>query len=149
MSMKSLAFAVAVLLASSLVNAQIYQWKDANGKTVISDKPPVGKFSNERKIEAQTAVSSETSPKSLAEREIDFQKRKQASQEKSDKAKKEENAAAEKKDHCEQMRRNLALLESGERIRQRDEQGEHSFMDDTTRANEIAKARQMLQSSCK
>ena len=147
--MKNLAFALAALLASTLVNAQIYQWKDANGKTVISDKPPVGKVSNERKIEAQTTASSETPQKNLADREMDFQKRKQASQEKSDKAKKEENAAAEKKDHCDRMRLNLALLESGERIRQRDEQGEHSFMDDTQRANEIAKARQMLQSSCK
>lgn len=146
--MKSLAFAAAALLVSTLVNAQIYQWKDVNGKIIISDKPPVGIASDQRKIEAKAAASSAPPQKLPADQEMDFRKRQQVSQEKSDEAKKIESAAAKQKENCERMRRNLVLLESGERIAQRDDRGERSFMDDTQREQEIAKVLQALHSSC-
>jgi hypothetical protein len=146
--MKSLAFTVVALLASALVNAQIYQWKDVNGKTIISDHPPVGTVSDPRKIEAKAAASSDLPPKLPADQEMDFRKRQQALQEKSNEAKKIESIAAQQKENCERIRRNLALLESGERIAQRDDRGERSFMDDAQREQEIAKALQTLQSSC-
>jgi hypothetical protein len=149
MTMKSLVLAAVILLSSTFVNAQIYQWKDANGKTVISDKPPTGQVSDQRKIEARTPLVGESSQKTLADREMDFRKRQQESQEKFDKTRKEGDAAAEKKESCERLRRNLELLESGERVAQRDEKGERSFMEDAQREREIAKVRQTLQSSCK
>jgi len=147
--MKSPALAIAAMLASTLANAQIYQWKDANGKTVISDKPPVGNVRDERKIDAKAPPASAPQQKSVADQEMDFRKRQQEMQDKSEKTKKEENAAAEKKDNCERTRRNLALLESGERLALRDESGERTIMDDAQREREIAKTRQILQSSCK
>lgn len=147
--MKCLALAIAALLANTLANAQIYQWKDANGKTVISDKPPVGNVRDERKIDAKAPPASALQQKSVADQEMDFRKRQQETQDKSEKAKKEENAAAEKKDNCERTRRNLEMLESGERLALRDENGERTFIDDSQRQKEIAKARQTLESSCK
>jgi Domain of unknown function (DUF4124) len=149
MTMKNLI--LIVLLASSLANAQIYQWKDANGKKIISDKPPIGKVSDQQNIEVKTPSSTagDSPQKTVANREMDFRKRQQESQEKSDKIRKEESAVIEKKEGCERTRRNLELLESGERIAIRDEKGERSFMDDTLREREITKARQTLQSSCK
>ena len=141
--------AVAVLLASTFVNAQIYQWKDVNGKIVISDKPPTGKVSDQRKIDSKVSASSDASQKNLADREMDFRKRQQESRVKSDKEKKEGNTTAERKEDCDRTRRNLELLESGERVAERDEKGERSFMDDAKREREIAKTRQILQSSCK
>ncbi len=38
--MKRFAFAIAALLAATVVNAEIYQWKDENGKTVSN--PNIG-----------------------------------------------------------------------------------------------------------
>ena len=147
--MKRLALTVSALLATTLSMAQIYQWKDANGKTVISDKAPQGNVRDERKIEAKTPEPSTEPQKNLADQALDFRKRQQESQEKADKAKKEDSAASEKKEVCERTRRNLLALESGERLALRDDQGERYFMDEPQREREIAKARQTIQSACK
>lgn len=146
--MTRLAFAVVVLLASAVADAQIYQWKDATGKTVISDKPPTGNVREQRKIEAQAPVANAAPQKSLADREMEYRKRQQETQEKAEKTKKAESAAADKKDTCERMRRYLETLESGERIAQRDSAGERSIMDDAQRERETTNTRRALQ-SCK
>ena len=147
--MKHLALTVGAVLVATFSHAQIYQWKDANGKTVISDKPPTGNVRDEKKIEGKSSPPGATPQKTLADREMDYRKRQQATQEHAEKTKKEESAAAEKKDSCERVRRNLELLESGERVAVRDDKGERSFMDDEQRGREIAKARQTIQSTCK
>lgn len=141
--------AAAALLASAPVLTQIYQWKDANGKTVISDKPPSGNVREERRIDAKEPVANPALQQSIADREMDFRKRQKESQEKAEKEKVAANAAAEKRDNCERTKRNLELLESGERVSLRDQNGARYFMDDAQREREIAKARQTLQSSCK
>ena len=80
--MKRIAIAVAALLATTLANAQIYQWKDENGKTVISDKPPIGAARTSRKIEAEAPPAPSAAPqKTTADREMDFRKRQQEAQE--------------------------------------------------------------------
>lgn len=148
--MKRFAIAVAALLATTLVNAQIYQWKDENGKTVMSDKPPIGGAARtSRKIEADAPAPSTAPQKTTADREMDFRKRQQDTQEKADKAQKEQTAAADKKENCERARRYLESLESGERISLHDDKGERYFMEDAQRQQEIAKARQATQASCK
>lgn len=147
--MKRFAVTVAVLLATTVVHAQIYQWKDENGKTVISDKPPSGNVRSARKIDAEAPATNAAPQKSMADREMDFRKRQQETQEKTAQAQKEQQAAAEKKDNCEKVRRYLASLESGERIALRDDRGERYFMEDAQRQQEIAKTRQTAQESCK
>ena len=147
--MKRIAIAVAVLLATTAVNAQIYEWKDENGKTVYSDQPPSGKVRQQRKIDA-TAPAINTAPqKTTADREMDFRKRAQEAQEKSAKAEKEQADAAQKKENCEKSARYLNSLESGERIASRDDKGERYFMEDAQRQQEITKTRQAMQASCK
>lgn len=44
----------ALLLAAGAAHAQIYQWKDENGKTVISDKPPTGKVQQSKTLSAES-----------------------------------------------------------------------------------------------
>ncbi len=147
--MNRIALAVAALFATSVANAQIYQWKDENGKTVISDKPPVGGTARpSRKIEAEAPAAKPVPQKSIADREMDFRKRQQEAQEKTDKAQKEQAAAADKKENCERARRYLQSLEAGERIALHDDKGERYFMEDAQRQQEIAKARQAMQASC-
>jgi hypothetical protein len=148
MTMKRVVVAVAVLLAASAVNAQIYQWKDENGKTVISDKPPIGKVRQTKKIETEAPAPSAAPQKTTADLEMDFRKRQQESQDKADKAQKEQKAAADKKENCERARRYLQTLESGERLAMRDDKGERYFMEDAQREQETAKARQAVQSAC-
>ena len=148
--MRRFAIAVAALLATTAVNAQIYQWKDESGKTVISDKPPIGGAARAaRKIDLEAPASSAAPLKTTADRDMDFRKRQQEAQEKSDKTQKEQTAAADKKENCEKARRYLESLESGERIALRDDKGERYFMEDAQRQQEITKARQAMQASCK
>ncbi len=146
--MKRLALVLALSLALP-AGAQIYQWKDANGKTVISDKPPVGQVRQQKTLESGTQAQVQNQKqKSLADRELEFRKRQKESQENSEKAQKEEASATEKRENCANARRQLQVLESGERIALRDEKGERYFMEDAQREQEIAKARRFVDSSC-
>jgi len=147
--MKRLALVAATLLAAFVAQAQIYQWQDENNKTVISDRPPSGKVTGARQIEADTPAESGASGKTLADREMEFRKREKESREGADQAAKDQHLAAQKKEDCENARRSLKLLESGERVAMRDSKGERYYLDDAQRAQEIAKLRADVQASCK
>lgn len=144
--MKRFALAVAVLLAGATANAQVYEWKDEKGNTHFSDQPPVGKPRAQRVIESEPAAG--PTQKTTADRELEFRKRQKASQDSSEQAKKAQAANADQKEVCENARRLLETLASGERITLRDDQGERYFMDDAQREQESAKARQVVQSTC-
>lgn len=146
--MKRFALAAVALLVATTVNAQIYQWKDENGKTIISDKPPMGNVRQQRKIASETPVASPSPQKTTADRDLEFRKRQKESQESAEKAKKEQTASADKQENCNSARRHLKALESGERIALRDDKGERYFMEDQQREQEIEKSRQAVQSNC-
>ncbi|MBK7356364.1 DUF4124 domain-containing protein [Propionivibrio sp.] len=147
--MNRIALAVFALLAATLANAEIYQWKDANGKTIYSDQPPVGVVRQPKKIETPPPAESKSTPQTLADRDLDFRKRQKEAEESAEKAKKEQSTAADKKQFCENTRRRLQALESGERIALLDDKGERYYMDDAQREQEIAKLRQNIGSNCK
>jgi hypothetical protein len=148
--MKRFVFSIAILLASVAADAQIYQWKDENGKTIISDKPPVGNVRTTRKAESETATGTTASPqKSLADKDLDFRKRQKDAQSSAEKSKAEQDQTAQREENCTNSQRHLRLLESGERIAMRDDNGERYFLEDTQRTQEIEKARQAVQSNCK
>ena len=148
--MKHFALTLAVLLASTTAaNAEIYQWKDANGKTVISDKPPTGNTQPQKTFASDSPTSNAAAPKTTADKELDFRKRQKEAQENADKANKEQAAAAANKESCDNARRYLKTMESGERVSMTDDKGERYYLDDAQRSQEIAKARQNIQANCK
>lgn len=146
--MKRLALALAAFSVAILANAQIYQWKDESGKTVISDKPPVGTASPAKKLDSASPSSSPSNQKSLADRELDLRKRQKETQDSSEKAAKEQAASAERTKNCDAARHHLQTLESGERIALRDDKGERYFMEDAQREQEITSTRQLIQTNC-
>jgi hypothetical protein len=147
MAMNRILLAVAVLLASAAADAQIYQWKDDNGKTVISDKPPAGSARQQRKIDAD-APGENAVQKTTADRELEFRKRQKEAQENAEKSRQEQTVLAARKETCTAARRQLNALESGERIGLRDDKGERYFMDYAQRRQEIEKARQLAATNC-
>ena len=147
--MKHIALAVAALLVVTVANAEIYQWKDKNGKTIISDKPPTENVVEQKKTSSDPSTASAATQKTAADRELEFRKRQKESQENTEKTQKEQTAATEKQENCVNARRSLATLESGERVSLRDDKGERYFMDDAQRAQEVAKARQAVEANCK
>ncbi|MDR1368072.1 MAG: DUF4124 domain-containing protein, partial [Candidatus Accumulibacter sp.] len=81
--MKRLIFLFAALLVSTLTQAQIYQWKDQNGKTIISDKPPADAQAQRKDGGSAASSNSPASEqKSMAEQDIEFRKRRKDAQEK-------------------------------------------------------------------
>ena len=147
--MKRSALIVAALLAAAAVHAQVFEWKDESGKTHYSDMPPPGNARELRKIESAPPATGSPTQKTAADRELEFRKRQKESQTNSEKASKEQTASTERKENCDNARRQLQLLESGERIALRDDKGERYYMDDAQREQEITKARQAMQSFCK
>lgn len=147
--MKRAFFCITSCLVISTAGAEIYQWKDANGRTVMSDKPPVSTQRELRKVDADTPAPASSASSSSADRELAFRKRRQEAQEKAEKDQRAQADASENKANCERARSQLQVLESGERVAFRDSQGERYFLDDAQREQEIARARQAVQSLCK
>lgn len=161
---KSLIVALALAASASLMTAQAqtYQWKDASGKTVISDTPPPANARDTRAIGVhQPTVSTDTSesenvatkddavasaPQSVAEKELDFRKRQQEAREK---AEKEAAALKEKRDTCERARNNYRMLQSDTPISQAGKDGEVRVMNNAQRRQEMERTRRIMQEACK
>ncbi|MDR1888564.1 MAG: DUF4124 domain-containing protein [Zoogloeaceae bacterium] len=147
-----LIFSVLFVLAVTLpAHAEVYKWKDAQGNTVISDSPQPGSGKPVPQVEQAppTARGAVDAPRSVADQELEFKKRQQEQKEAADKAAQEKAAASRNQANCERARQHLALLESGERIKQRLPNGETFYLNDQQRQQGIAAARQSVQSNCK
>lgn len=141
-----LACCLAVALPAS---AQVYQWKDASGRTVISDTPPPGSAKGSRPVASESVATTGGDAKSLAEKDMEFRKRRLDAKEKADKDAKEQSVAAAMKDNCERSRRQLAALEAGNRMVTYDDKGERRVMEDAERQQEIERARKFIADNCK
>lgn len=151
-----IAFAAALAFAGGAL-AQQYKWVDKDGRVRYGDVPPPGLKAKPLRAPsgpatpAPSAGAQEAGKKPLtpAEQEAEFRKRRleaQKAQEKQAKAAEEEKA---RRENCSNARQQLAALEGGQRIVSVDpSSGERSFLDDTQRAGEIAKARRAVSEWC-
>lgn len=141
----------ALLTLPLLAGAQIYTWKDENGRTIMSDKPPLGKAAQKKAITPATGDTqpSAQTPKTFAEKEMEFRKEQQDRQDKAKKAEAEQAQAAQRKENCDNARRNLQTYQSGERVARRTDSGEREILDDDQRAAEAAKAQKAVNEWCK
>jgi hypothetical protein len=88
-------------------------------------------------------------PKSIAEQEMEFRKRRLEAAEAEAKAQKDAQEAAEKKRSCEQAQRRVAAFERGGRITRYDASGEQVFLNDDEIGRELVDARRAADSWCK
>ena len=154
------------LIATSLItpaSAQIYQWKDANGRTVVSDTPPPGSVAKKQRIggsapapaaepaatSAPAAPVAKSGPQGLSERDMEFKKRQQEQKEKADKAAKEEADKTARQENCDRARQALTTLESQQPVATVDEKGERQIMGESARQAEIERLRKIVADSCK
>ncbi|MDR2625950.1 MAG: DUF4124 domain-containing protein [Zoogloeaceae bacterium] len=136
-----------VLSSFPTAQAEVYKWKDAQGRTIISDTPQPGK-KGAAVPSATIDPSDSSSVKALDDQDMEFKKR-QEEREAAEKKQNEEAAAAAKKaENCDRSRRNLEMLESGARISQQNEKGEREFINDQQRQNEIDRIRRNMQENC-
>lgn len=139
---------LAALTTSFSVNAQIYEYKDASGKTVYTDQLPVG-VSSRTRDSGERATSSSGTQKSVAERDVEFKKRQQEQKAATEKNQKEAEKKSGLSQECVNARGQLQVYESGERIATRDAQGERVYLDDSQRAAEIERTRKFITDNCK
>jgi hypothetical protein len=133
-----------VLLASMLLalsaQAQTYKWVDKDGKVRYGDVPPPA---------AKEGKAAKKGPLTPAERDQEFRKRREEAAKASADAERERKEQAAKQENCQRAREYLRGLESGQRISRVDAKGERYFLDDATRDQETARARQSVQEACK
>lgn len=158
----ALAFGLAATLLMPLSHAQVYQWKDSAGRTVVSDTPPPGSAAKDARVigdrqpvvrgdkteEKANGEKTAEAPKTTAEKDLDFKKRQQEAREKAEKEAKEQKAKADRDENCRRARGNLAALESKRLVGTLDEKGERKPFDEAQRQQEIERARQFIAESC-
>lgn len=141
----ALTLALTGLLWLAPCHAEIYQWKDANGKTVFSERPPLD-------IDA-TVVKPKTSPPSAAA--IEKLKAQTAAPalkgtgtEKPKTAQKPEPTPEEKKANCEKSKQALVRLESSIRLRYKQENGGLAFLPEDRRQQQIKDSQKNISTWC-
>ncbi len=143
-------------LISPLGAAEISKWVDAQGRVHYSDQPPPGVAVKKVEpppppIPTPKAVKDalKSSQKTVAEKELDYRKRKVDAEENAEKAKKSEAEAKLKQDNCSNAKASLRARQEGVRMFTVNEQGERVYPDDTERAQLIANAQKEVDSWCK
>ena len=160
---------LAALLGTTLAlpaSAQ-WKWRDKNGVQYSDLPPPAGvaeadilqrpAAATRRGITPVAAASAAPAASgALAPKTVDSEleaRRKKTEEENNAKKKAEEKAeetrvAAAKADNCSRAQAQLRTLDSGVRLAQMNEKGERIVMDDTARASESKRARDMIAQTC-
>lgn len=162
---------LAALLGSTLAlpaSAQ-WKWRDKNGVQYSDLPPPSGVAEQDilqrpaaasRKgiapLAAASAAPAASGAPGLVPKTVDSEleaKRRKTEEESNAKKKAEEKAeetrvAAAKADNCSRAQTQLRTLDSGVRLAQMNEKGERIVMDDSARAAETKRAREMIAQNC-
>jgi hypothetical protein len=157
-----LALGAAALVAAPAVAQQLYKYVGPDGKVQYSDRPPPEGTKAERITGRASSVAPSVSasaggadaakagaPKSLAEQEQEFRKRRLESQEK---AAKEAKLAQEKRardEACAALRTQLSGLQSGARIARINAQGDREFLEDDGIQQETQRLQRDIANTCK
>ena len=145
-----LAISAALVLFPLAAAAQVYIWKDADGKSHYSDRPPADKAGQARKLGPQFDSEEETTSarKTVADKRLETAKRDKASQEAAGKAAEEKAALAEREKNCERARTHLQGMESGLTRFRLNADGEREALDGAVRDTELAEARRAVDANC-
>jgi len=145
--------AMAILLATATVAAQVYKWVDKDGKVQYTDTPPPASATKTeaKKLDAApaSAPAAGAAAKSLADRSKDFDKRKTEDAEKQKKAEVDKKNADIAAANCKDAKTNLKTLESGRPLVRTTETGDREVMSDDARQADLVKARKAADEFCK
>lgn len=163
--MKRLSVAISLALCVALpASAEMYKWVDSNGKVQYSDKPPPSNVKVEKlrapASAASTPAASETKggtpkdaakagPKTGAEQEQAFRKRKLDAAKTQEEEEKKQAQARDKAENCRRANAAVAALQLGGRQQRLDSKGERVFLDEQQIGQELVKAQQEAATACK
>lgn len=139
-----LAFAVA-LAASTGAFAQLYKWVDKDGRVTYSDRPPPAQESKQLNI----APAPGAPQRSALERDKELEKGRADAREKSKTAEEAAKRAEIEQENCNRAKAYLKTVSEGGRIVTYDDKGERVLLDDDRIEQERAKARKLVEETCK
>ncbi|TWI67466.1 uncharacterized protein DUF4124 [Pseudoduganella lurida] len=157
-----------LLVACSTVAQAQWVWKDAKGVRQYSDQPPPASvpLSNvlkappgqlpdlRREMTGPSAAATPAAPAAkgkptLAQRNEDYEKRRQEAAQTAQQAATEAQNKASEAANCQNARDNQRMLESGIRVATADANGERVFLDDAQKAAQLKRSRDIIAMSCK
>jgi len=170
--------AIAVLLAAATVTAQVYKWVDKDGRVQYSDIPPPPDAKSEpKKVDTRPAAGAANvpakapladatkgaakdaksnakdapsdKPKTLTDLNKESEKRRADALDADKKAGEQAKMDKADQDRCREATRYFRDLETGRPISTTDDLGERKVLDDSARAAELAKARNIMKESCR
>src|SRR5262245_10465041 len=147
--------ALLVFLAPFAAHAQLMKCVGSDGRVEYAAECPPGTKGQQTGIQnTREGPSSSGTPagsqKSLAEREADYRKRQAESAESRQKAEAKATEVAQRREACERSQAYLRGLQEGQRISRIDPKtGERTYLEDSDRAAEIARARGVADTNCK
>ncbi len=142
---------LALILCATLPasgQAQVYSWKDADGKVHYGDRPPVERQAASRKLAPPPPVDAEAERKAFNERQMNAHEQRQQKQEAVEKSESEQKRAAQYADNCRQAKGNLAALEAGQVDFIIGADGKRKALVGPARDAEVAKARKLVSEWC-
>jgi hypothetical protein len=152
---------LALCLLALPAAAEMYKWTDEKGKVHYSDQPPPANAKTSETIKVPTpqvaapaaatpgAKPATGGPKTAAEQEMEFRKRRLEAAEAEAKAQKDAQAAAEKKRTCDQATAQVTSLERGGRVTRPGPNGEQNYLTDQEIAGALVEARKAQATWCK
>ena len=140
------ALLAALTLASTHVTAEasLYRWKDAQGNTVMSDRPPPV-------VTPYEAISTDSSVVRRVEGEAPPQQivPKPKPEPKAPAPAPAKTVYEKNPEYCESARKNLATIDRAPRIRMADENGEMYYISDEQRAAQREANLEIIEKHCK
>lgn len=152
---------VAVMLTLALgapAHAELYKWVDSEGRIQYSDRPPPPGASKEQRLNiprnppaaaipaAPAAEGQPAEPKTAADKEVDYRKRKVDEEQARQKSEAEEK---QRQEQCINAQQRLRGFEDAGRVYTVNEKGERQYIDDEARARGIEQARQDIGKYCR
>ncbi|BCL75284.1 hypothetical protein JHS3_10200 [Jeongeupia sp. HS-3] len=136
---------LALCLAASLSNAEIYKWKDAKGAWQYSDTPPAGADKGKAQIVKTSKQPVSVAPSSRAEGAKPVTTASQAAAS----APAAESQSEAKKDPklCAEARTRTGYLQSA-RYNSLNEKGKVEFMTEERKKEELAKMQDIIKKNC-
>jgi hypothetical protein len=145
----------------------LWKWRDANGRLTVSDQPPPRGVPERDIVERPAAGGRATAGPTVAtlpaagasaapvaprtDPELEARRRAQAVQARaaaSSPSTDDARRAAQRRENCNRARAMLATLESGQRIARLNDKGERVVLDDTQRAQDARRAREVIAAEC-
>lgn len=159
--------AAAMLLALPDAAHAQWKWRDANGVTQYTDRPPPPGTPDSQILTRPAAarapkiVSASTpapasapeakpnAPTKAGDPELEAKRKKAEEQKATERKAEEERQAKSRAENCERARGYERSLQSGQRIARTNEKGEREILDDGGRAEEMQRTREAIDNNCR